>query len=70
MRVPWPGKALAEIRDAEDRARAGKAIREFAAAYGARYPKAVAKITDDSISCWRSTASRPSTGRIPLGYRK
>jgi len=40
-------KALAEIRDAEDREHAEKAVTGFAAAYGAKYPKAVAKITDD-----------------------
>ena len=40
-------KALAEIRDAEDREHAGKAVKDFAAAYGAKYPKAVAKITGD-----------------------
>jgi putative transposase len=40
-------KALAQIRDAEDRDHAEKAIKEFAAAYGAKHPKAVAKITED-----------------------
>jgi putative transposase len=44
---PAARKALAQIRDAEDRTHAGKAISEFAAAYGARCPKAVAKITGD-----------------------
>jgi putative transposase len=44
---PAARKALAQIRDAEDRQHAEKAIRDFAAAYGARYPKAVAKITED-----------------------
>jgi putative transposase len=44
---PAARKALAQIRDAEDRGHAEKAIKEFAAAYGAKYPKAVAKITDD-----------------------
>jgi putative transposase len=44
---PAARKALAQIRDAEDREHAGKAIAEFAAAYGAKYPKAVAKITGD-----------------------
>jgi putative transposase len=44
---PAARKALAQIRDAEDRAHAEKAVRDFAAAYGAKYPKAVAKITDD-----------------------
>ncbi len=45
---PAARKALAQIRDAEDRAHAEKAIKEFAAAYDAKYPKAVAKITDDA----------------------
>jgi transposase-like protein len=44
---PAARKALAQIRDAEDRGHAEKAIVEFAAAYGAKYPKAVAKITGD-----------------------
>jgi putative transposase len=44
---PAARKALAEIRDAEDRAHAEQAIKDFAAAYGAKYPKAVAKITGD-----------------------
>jgi putative transposase len=44
---PAARKALAQIRDAEDRDHAEKAIRGFAAAYGAKHPKAVAKITED-----------------------
>jgi transposase-like protein len=40
-------KAVAEIRGAEDREHAEKAARDFAAAYGAKYPKAVAKVTVD-----------------------
>jgi putative transposase len=44
---PAARKALAQIRDAEDRQHAEKAVSDFAAAYGAKYPKAVAKITDD-----------------------
>jgi putative transposase len=44
---PAARKALAQIRDAEDRDHAEKAIKEFAAAYGAKHPKAVAKITED-----------------------
>ena len=44
---PAARKALVQIRDAEDREHAGKAIKDFAAAYGAKYPKAVAKITED-----------------------
>ena len=40
-------KALAEIRDAEDRDRAEQAIVSFAELFGAKYPKAAAKVVDD-----------------------
>ena len=40
-------KALAEIWNAEDRGHARDAARAFEAAYGTKFPKAVAKITDD-----------------------
>jgi putative transposase len=41
-------EALAEIRDAPDRAHAEQAIEAFARDYGVKWPKAVAKITDDA----------------------
>jgi putative transposase len=41
-------KALAEIRDAPDRQHAERAIEVFARDYGVKWPKAVAKITDDA----------------------
>jgi putative transposase len=41
-------KALAEIRDAPDRDHAQRAIQTFARDYGVKWPKAVAKITDDA----------------------
>jgi putative transposase len=41
-------KALAEIRDAPDRDHARQAIEAFTRDYGAKWPKAVAKITDDA----------------------
>jgi transposase-like protein len=41
-------KALAEIRDAPDRDHAQRAIEAFARDYGVKWPKAVAKITDDA----------------------
>lgn len=44
---PGATKAMQEICNAEDRAHAEKAIGAFARTYGARFPKAVAKITDD-----------------------
>ena len=40
-------KALAEIRDAPDRDHARRAIEAFARDYGVKWPKAVAKVTDD-----------------------
>ncbi len=45
---PGARRALAEIRDAEDRAHALAAIEAFKADYGAKWPKAVAKIVDDT----------------------
>jgi hypothetical protein len=44
---PGARRALAEIRDAEDRAHAVAAADAFARDYGAKWPKAVAKIVDD-----------------------
>ena len=44
---PGAKKALAEIWNAEDRRHALEAVKAFEAAYGAKFPKAVAKITDD-----------------------
>ena len=41
-------RALTEIRDAEDRAHAEAAIKAFAEEFGAKWPKAVAKIVDDT----------------------
>lgn len=44
---PGAKKALAEIWNAEDRRHALDAVNAFDAVYGAKFPKAVAKITDD-----------------------
>jgi transposase-like protein len=44
---PGAKKALAEIWNAEDKDHADTAVKAFAAAYGAKFPKAAAKITDD-----------------------
>jgi hypothetical protein len=44
---PGAKKALAEIWNAEDKDHAQAAVKAFEAAYGAKFPKAVAKITDD-----------------------
>jgi len=45
---PAARKALAEIRDAEDRQHAEKAITAFANLWGTKHPKAVAKVVDDA----------------------
>ena len=45
---PAARKALAEIRAAADREHAETAIRGFAELFGAKYPKAVAKVVDDA----------------------
>lgn len=44
---PGATKAMQEIYNAEDRAHAEKAIEAFAKTCGAKWPKTVAKITDD-----------------------
>jgi putative transposase len=44
---PGARKALQEIYNAEDRDHAEKAVTAFEKAYGAKWPKAVKKITDD-----------------------
>src|SRR4051794_11612441 len=44
---PGAKKALSEIWNAEDKGHARAAAKAFAAAYGAKFPKAVTKITDD-----------------------
>ena len=44
---PGAKKALAEIWNAEDRRHALDAVASFTTAYGAKFGKAVAKITDD-----------------------
>jgi len=44
---PGAKKALAEIWNAEDRRHALDAVTAFKNAYGAKFPQAVAKITDD-----------------------
>jgi putative transposase len=43
---PGAKKALAEIWNAEDKDKARKAVKDFEKAYGAKFPKAVAKVTD------------------------
>ncbi|MGZ6791178.1 MAG: IS256 family transposase [Mycobacteriaceae bacterium] len=45
---PAARRALAEIRDAADREHAERALHAFAGLFGAKYPKAVAKVVDDA----------------------
>ncbi|WP_374194735.1 transposase [Streptomyces sp. VRA16 Mangrove soil] len=44
---PGAAKALQEICNAESRSRAERAVEKLSRLYGAKWPKAVAKITDD-----------------------
>ncbi len=44
---PGAKKALAEIWNAEDKDHARTAVKAFTAAYGTKFPKAAAKITED-----------------------
>jgi transposase-like protein len=44
---PGAKKALAEIWNAEDKDHARAAVKAFAATYGAKFPKAAAKVTGD-----------------------
>ena len=48
-KTAWPTakRMIAEIRDAEDKDLARAAVKQFADEYGAKFPNAVAKITDD-----------------------
>jgi putative transposase len=45
---PGARRALAQIRDAEDRTHAEQAIEALVRDYGVKWPKAVAKVTDDA----------------------
>ncbi len=45
---PTARRMLAEIRDAEDRDHALRAVNAFAHEFGAKWPKAVAKVVDDA----------------------
>src|SRR5256714_12026315 len=45
---PAARKALAEIRDAEDKDHATRAIHAFSGAFAVKYPKVVARIVDDA----------------------
>ena len=44
---PGAKKALAEIWNAENKGKAKSAAKKFAALFGAKFPKAAAKVTDD-----------------------
>ena len=55
-------RALSEIRDAPDREHAEHAIEVLVRDYGVKWPKAVAKVTDDAEACCASSRSRLSIG--------
>jgi transposase-like protein len=49
--------ALAEVRGAEDRDHACLALGALVKQYGAKFPKAAAKLTDDERICWPFTTT-------------
>jgi transposase-like protein len=55
---------MKEIYNAEDADKARAAITAVERDYGAKFPKAVAKIVDDADVCWSSTTTRRSIGSI------
>ena len=57
-------RALAEIRDAQDRAHAETAITAFATEFKAKWPKATAKIVDDADVLLTFYDFPPNTGCI------
>ena len=59
---PGAKKALAEIWGAEDKPHARAAVKAFELAYGAKFPKAAAKITDDVEELLAFFDYPPSTG--------
>ena len=61
---PGAKKAMAEICNAENKAEAIKAAKAFANDYGAKWPKAVAKISDDLDVLLASSQPRPSIGCV------
>jgi transposase-like protein len=56
--------ALKDIYNADDIDKAQVAVKAFEVDFGAKYPKAVAKIVDDLDVLLESTATLPSTGSI------
>jgi hypothetical protein len=58
----WADGIHLKIRLEQEKARA--AITAFERAYGAKFPKAVAKIVDDADVLWSSTTTRRSIGSI------
>ena len=73
---PGATKAMQEIYNAEDRTHAEQAIAAFAKTYGAKFPKAVAKITEDfdellafydfPVENWiHLRTTNPGLGRVP-----
>jgi transposase-like protein len=59
---PGAKAALAEIWGAEDKTHAQVAAKRFTAAYGAKFSKATAKVTDDLDELLAFYDYRPSTG--------
>ncbi len=67
---PGAKAALAEIHNAEDRDHALQAVKAFESDYGAKWPKAVAKITEhiDVLLAFYASASRVTRRSASLDY--
>jgi transposase-like protein len=63
---PAAKKALAEIWSAEDRHHVVDAIGRFEALYGAKFPKVVAKITDN-VARWRAVNAPQRVALVRAG---
>jgi hypothetical protein len=68
---PGAKKALVEIWGAEDKDHALAAVKAFEAAYAAKFPKAVAKITDDEAAqaSWSSVNAPHQVALVRAGAR-
>jgi hypothetical protein len=61
---PRAKKAIREITEVENKAKAERAIEEFAFEFAGSGPKPLRRSNGRTKSCSRSTSSRPSTGCI------
>jgi transposase-like protein len=66
---PAAKAALAEVRGAEDREHAQDAVKAFAKTYGAKFPKAVAKLIESAQDRWRAVNAPHLVALVRAGAR-